>query len=49
MDAEEQNKLSPRTPIRNLLLAGHWAFNPGGVPAAFMTGRRAAELTRQIL
>lgn len=49
MDAEEQNKLSPRTPIRNLLLAGHWTFNPGGVPAAFMTGRRAAELARQIL
>jgi phytoene dehydrogenase-like protein len=49
MDAEEQNKLSQRTPIRNLLLAGHWTFNPGGLPAAFISGRRAAELTRKIV
>jgi phytoene dehydrogenase-like protein len=48
MDAEEQNKLSQRTPIRNLLLAGHWTFNPGGLPAAFISGRRAAEWTRKI-
>ncbi|MFH0871269.1 MAG: NAD(P)/FAD-dependent oxidoreductase [bacterium] len=43
MDAEEQHKLPQKTPIKNLFLAGHWTFNPGGLPAAFMTGRRAAE------
>ncbi len=49
MDADQQNKLSQKTPIKNLFLAGHWTFNPGGVPSAFMTGRRAAELVRQVL
>jgi len=49
MDAKEQNKLPQRTPIRNFFLAGHWTFNPGGVPAAFLTGRRAAELVRQAI
>ncbi|MDH7499761.1 MAG: NAD(P)/FAD-dependent oxidoreductase, partial [candidate division NC10 bacterium] len=49
MDAKEQNRLSQRTPIRNLFLAGHWTFNPGGVPAAFLTGKRAAELVMEAI
>jgi prolycopene isomerase len=49
MDAKEQNKLPQKTPLPNLFLAGHWTFNPGGMPAAFMTGRRAAELVRRAL
>jgi uncharacterized protein with NAD-binding domain and iron-sulfur cluster len=49
MDAKEQNKLPQKTPLPNLFLAGHWTFNPGGMPAAFMTGRRAAELVKRAL
>jgi hypothetical protein len=33
---------SVRTPIANLLMAGHWAFSPGGSPVAVLTGRLAA-------
>jgi hypothetical protein len=33
---------SVRTPIANLLIAGHWAFTPGGSPVAVLTGRLAA-------
>ena len=49
MDADEQNKLSQRSPIKNLFLAGHWTFNPGGIPSAFMTGRKAAELVKKAI
>lgn len=49
MDADQQNKLPQKTPIKNLFLAGHWTFNPGGVPSAFMTGRRAAELVKKAI
>lgn len=30
------------TPVPNLLMAGHWAFSPGGSPVAVLTGRLAA-------
>jgi phytoene dehydrogenase-like protein len=43
MSADAQHKLSIRTPIPNLFLAGHWTMNPGGVPAAFVSGKLAAE------
>ncbi len=33
---------SVRTPIPNLLMAGHWAFSPGGSPIAVLTGKLAA-------
>lgn len=33
---------SVRTPIPNLLMAGHWAFSPGGSPVAVLTGKLAA-------
>jgi len=33
---------SVRTPITNLLMAGHWAFSPGGSPVAVLTGKLAA-------
>lgn len=29
-------------PIKGLYLAGQWIYNPGGVPAAMLTGRKAA-------
>jgi len=32
------------TPIPNLLLAGHWAFSPGGSPTAVLTGKLAADI-----
>jgi phytoene dehydrogenase-like protein len=46
MSADAQHKLSIRTPIPGLLLAGHWTMNPGGVPAAFVSGMLAAEEVR---
>src|SRR4030067_743761 len=49
MDVDEQNKLSQRSPIKNLFLAGHWTFNPGGIPSAFMTGRKAAEIGKKAI
>ncbi|MBI5043087.1 MAG: NAD(P)/FAD-dependent oxidoreductase [Nitrospirae bacterium] len=49
MDADEQNKLPQRSPIKNLFLAGHWTFNPGGIPSAFMTGRKAAEMVKKAI
>ncbi|MGB9666544.1 MAG: phytoene desaturase family protein [Candidatus Cryosericum sp.] len=33
---------SVRTPVPNLLMAGHWAFSPGGSPVAVLTGKLAA-------
>jgi len=47
MAADAQHKLPVRTPIRGLYLAGHWTMNPGGVPAAFVSGRMAAEEIRR--
>ena len=49
MDADEQNKLPQKSPIKNLFLAGHWTFNPGGIPSAFMTGRKAAEMVKKAI
>ena len=49
MDADEQNKLPQRSPVKNLFLAGHWTFNPGGIPSAFMTGRKAAEMVKRAI
>ncbi len=49
MDANEQNKLPQRSPVKNLFLAGHWTFNPGGIPSAFMTGRKAAEMVKKAI
>jgi len=43
MAASAQHKLPVRTPIPGLYLAGHWTMNPGGVPAAFVSGKMAAE------
>jgi phytoene dehydrogenase-like protein len=43
MAADQQHKLSVKTPIPGLYLAGHWTMNPGGVPAAFVSGKLAAE------
>ncbi|NLG27762.1 MAG: NAD(P)/FAD-dependent oxidoreductase [Chloroflexi bacterium] len=31
------------TPIPNLMLAGHWAFSPGGSPTAVLTAKLAAD------
>jgi len=42
MAAEDQHKLGIRTPVRGLYMAGHWTMNPGGVPAAFVSGKMAA-------
>ena len=33
---------SVRTPIPGVLQAGQWAYSPGGVPMAFLTGKLAA-------
>lgn len=33
-----------QTPIPDLLLAGHWAFSPGGSPTAVLTGKLAADM-----
>jgi prolycopene isomerase len=33
----------PRTPVRNLYLAGHWTFPGSGVSGAMVSGRLAAE------
>lgn len=49
MDADEQNKLPQKSPIKNLFLAGHWTFNPGGIPSAFMTGKKAAEMVKKAI
>lgn len=38
MDAEEQHKLPQKTRIKNLFLAGHWTFNPGGPPRILQEG-----------
>ncbi len=43
MAADQQHKLSVKTPVPGLYLAGHWTMNPGGVPAAFVSGKLAAE------
>ncbi len=43
MAADRQHKLSVNTPAPGLYLAGHWTMNPGGVPAAFVSGKLAAE------
>jgi len=43
MAADRQHKLPFKTPIRNLYLTGHWTMNPGGVPAAFVSGMMAAK------
>jgi phytoene dehydrogenase-like protein len=36
-------KASILSPVDRLLLAGHWAFYPGGAPVGILTGRLAAE------
>ncbi len=43
MAADAQHKLPIKSPLRGLYLAGHWTMNPGGVPAAFVSGKMAAE------
>lgn len=43
MAASAQHKLPIKTPVPGLYLAGHWTMNPGGVPAAFVSGKMAAE------
>ncbi len=43
MAADRQHKLSVKTPIPGLYLAGHCTMNPGGVPAAFVSGKLTAE------
>ena len=43
MAADAQHKLPIRTPVPGLYLTGHWTMNPGGVPAAFVSGKMAAE------
>ncbi len=43
MAAEHQHKLPIKTTIKGLYLAGHWTMNPGGVPAAFISGKMAAD------
>jgi len=43
MASDRQHKLPITTPIKGLYLAGHWTMNPGGVPAAFVSGKMAAE------
>jgi len=46
MAADRQHKLPIKTPIKGLYLTGHWTMNPGGVPAAFVSGKMAAEEVR---
>jgi len=36
-------RLSPRTPIENLYLAGHWTFPGGGIASVTVSGRIAAQ------
>jgi prolycopene isomerase len=36
--------MGPRTPIKNLLQAGHWTIPGGGVPPAILSGKNVAEL-----
>lgn len=43
MAADAQHKLSINTPVPGLFMAGHWTMNPGGVPAAFVSGKLVAE------
>jgi len=31
------------TPMPGVFQAGQWAYSPGGVPMAFLTGKLAAE------
>ncbi len=38
-----QIRSSVQTPVPRLLVAGHWAFSPGGSPTAVLTGKLAAE------
>lgn len=38
-----QMRRSVLTPVPRLLVAGHWAFSPGGSPTAVLTGKVAAE------
>ena len=33
-----QIRKSVRTPVPRLLVAGHWAWSPGGSPMAILTG-----------
>ncbi len=42
MAATAQHKLPIKAPVAGLYLAGHWTMNPGGVPAAFVSGEMAA-------
>ncbi|HLB25966.1 MAG TPA: FAD-dependent oxidoreductase, partial [Nitrospirota bacterium] len=46
MAADQQHKLPVKTPIPGLYLAGHWTMNPGGVPAAFVSGRLVSQEVR---
>ncbi len=39
----QQVSRSVLTPIPNVLQAGQWAYSPGGVPMAFLTGKLAAK------
>jgi len=42
-DQAGTRRLSPRTPIENLYLAGHWTHPGGGVASVAVSGRVAAE------
>jgi len=40
---------SLKTPIRNLLTCGHWCLTPGSVPSSMITGKKVAELIKQVV
>jgi prolycopene isomerase len=40
------NRLQPRTPIKNLYLAGHWTTPGAGVAGVVMSGERTAQIVR---
>jgi all-trans-retinol 13,14-reductase len=42
VDQMQRVAQSVRTPIPGVLQAGQWAYSPGGVPMAFLTGKLAA-------
>jgi len=42
-DQAGPRRLSPRTPIENLYLAGHWTYPGGGVASVSVSGRIAAQ------
>ena len=43
-DQSGTNRLQPKTPVKNLYLAGHWTTPGGGTIAVALSGKNAAEM-----